>query len=105
MAANGYQASPSDLQLNRVAGRAGSLTLNQWQIWVVLALTVACACMSLTLHRMTAEERAMAGTLQQVERLKHIGCDFVQGYYFAKPLSAADFADFLQSWDACSEAG
>lgn len=72
MAANGYQASSSDLQLNRVAGRAGSLTFNQWQIWVVLALAVACAYMSLALHRMTAEERAMAGALQQVDRLERL---------------------------------
>lgn len=72
MAANGYQASSSDFQLNRVAARAGSLTLNQWQIWAVLALAGACAYMSLTLHRMNAEELAMAGTLQQIDRLEQL---------------------------------
>ncbi len=31
----------------------------------------------------------------QVERLKRIGCDFVQGYYYSRPLPAADFAAFV----------
>ena len=30
----------------------------------------------------------------QVEYLKKIGCDFFQGYYFAKPISLVDFTEF-----------
>ena len=30
-------------------------------------------------------------TREQVKRLKAVGCDYVQGYYFAKPMPAADF--------------
>ncbi len=31
----------------------------------------------------------------QVDRLKRIGCDFVQGYFYSKPLPAKDFAAFV----------
>ncbi|XOV82301.1 MAG: putative bifunctional diguanylate cyclase/phosphodiesterase [bacterium] len=31
---------------------------------------------------------------QQLERLKRIGCDFVQGYYYSKPLPADEFEAF-----------
>ena len=34
-------------------------------------------------------------TAEQVKRLKQIGCDYVQGYYFSKPLPADAFYDFL----------
>ena len=30
-------------------------------------------------------------TKEQFERLKKIGCDYVQGYYFAKPMPAGEF--------------
>ena len=32
-------------------------------------------------------------TAEQVEFLKEIGCDVVQGYYFSRPLSINDFED------------
>ena len=31
-------------------------------------------------------------TLEMVESMKNIGCDFLQGYYFSKPLPAEEFA-------------
>lgn len=34
-------------------------------------------------------------TKEQVDRLRDIGCDLAQGYYFAKPLSKADFERFM----------
>jgi diguanylate cyclase (GGDEF)-like protein/PAS domain S-box-containing protein len=34
-------------------------------------------------------------TPDQVKRLKQIGCDYVQGYYFSRPLPADEFYDFL----------
>ncbi|MBQ7153845.1 MAG: EAL domain-containing protein [Clostridia bacterium] len=34
-------------------------------------------------------------TEEQMLVLKEIGCDFVQGYYFSKPVPAADFEQFL----------
>ena len=37
-----------------------------------------------------------AETEEQVERLKSFGCDYVQGYYFAKPMPKADFECYLE---------
>lgn len=34
----------------------------------------------------------------QLQQLRHIGCDFVQGYYFSKPLPAADFKSLVEDW-------
>ena len=35
-------------------------------------------------------------TLEQVEALKKIGCDVIQGYYFSRPLNEYDFEEFLK---------
>ena len=35
-------------------------------------------------------------TREQLERLKEIGCDYVQGYFFSKPVPVAAFEDLLQ---------
>ena len=34
-------------------------------------------------------------TAEQLSFLKRIGCDFAQGYFFSKPLNAADFLRLL----------
>ena len=34
-------------------------------------------------------------TKEQVERLKTLDCDFVQGYYYSRPLPQADFEEYL----------
>ena len=34
-------------------------------------------------------------TLPQLEELEHLGCDVAQGYYFARPVSAAAFCTML----------
>ena len=36
-------------------------------------------------------------TRDQVRRLRAVGCDYVQGYYFAKPMPAAEFENLLQT--------
>jgi diguanylate cyclase (GGDEF)-like protein len=36
-------------------------------------------------------------TKEQLERLREIGCDYVQGYYFAKPMPCAEFADRMRA--------
>ena len=36
-------------------------------------------------------------TLEQLERLREIGCDFVQGYYFSKPLPQKEFEQLFSS--------
>ena len=35
------------------------------------------------------------GTELYVEQLKHLGCDYLQGAFFSKPLSEEDFINFL----------
>ena len=36
-------------------------------------------------------------TLAQLEAVKSLGCDVAQGYYFARPVSAAAFGKMLSS--------
>lgn len=40
-------------------------------------------------------------TGEQLERLRQIGCDYVQGYYFAKPMPCEEFKALLKE---CSSA-
>ncbi|MBX2858226.1 MAG: EAL domain-containing protein [Cellvibrionaceae bacterium] len=40
-------------------------------------------------------------TVQQLEQLKHYGCDFGQGYYIAKPLDSSDASAFISERFAC----
>ena len=35
-------------------------------------------------------------TKEQVEKLKAMGCDYVQGYYYAKPMPAAEFEKYMK---------
>ena len=35
-------------------------------------------------------------TGEQMELLKNLGCDIIQGYYFSKPLPADGFAELLK---------
>ncbi len=37
---------------------------------------------------------------EQCQLLKQAGCDFAQGYFFARPMSADDFADLLRKYPA-----
>lgn len=39
-------------------------------------------------------------TKEQLERLNELGCDYVQGYYFAKPMPAKQFEKLLQDGEA-----
>jgi predicted signal transduction protein with EAL and GGDEF domain len=36
-------------------------------------------------------------TRAQLDSLRRLGCDFIQGYYFAKPMPAGAIADYLAS--------
>lgn len=42
-------------------------------------------------------------TGEQLKRLRDIGCDYVQGYYFAKPMPCRDFEKLLISYQNDSE--
>jgi diguanylate cyclase (GGDEF)-like protein/PAS domain S-box-containing protein len=40
-----------------------------------------------------------AETIEQVEHLRRMGCDFAQGFYFAKPMDCQDAGEFLsRAW-------
>ncbi len=38
-----------------------------------------------------------AETLAQVQKLKDLGCDLIQGYFYSKPLPSAEFEDYLKN--------
>lgn len=38
-------------------------------------------------------------TREMAERLKRLGCDYLQGFYYAKPLNVKDFKDFCLTMD------
>lgn len=40
-------------------------------------------------------------TKEQVERLREMGCDYVQGYYFAKPMPTVEFEELLKTMLSC----
>lgn len=44
-------------------------------------------------------------TRRQLERLAEIGCDCVQGYYFAKPMPVEEFDLLLKRWRAGNQRG
>ena len=37
-------------------------------------------------------------TAEQLNTLREMGCDMVQGYYFSAPKPAADFEKFIREW-------
>jgi EAL domain-containing protein (putative c-di-GMP-specific phosphodiesterase class I) len=43
-----------------------------------------------------------AQTRRQVARLNELGCDSAQGYYFARPMSAADMGTLLEAHPAAT---
>lgn len=42
-------------------------------------------------------------TAEQVAALKVLGCDYIQGYYFSKPLPVDEYEEYLKAH--CGEAG
>lgn len=36
---------------------------------------------------------------KQVELLREMGCDIIQGYYYSKPLPLHELEEFLSFWD------
>lgn len=40
-----------------------------------------------------------AETAEQTERLKALGCDYVQGYYYSKPLPIVQFEDYVKKME------
>jgi EAL domain-containing protein (putative c-di-GMP-specific phosphodiesterase class I) len=40
-----------------------------------------------------------AETYEQVEFLKSIGCNYIQGYYYSKPLECKDFINYLKNFE------
>ncbi len=37
-------------------------------------------------------------SMEQVDELRTIGCDAIQGYVFAKPMPGSEFLEFIQKW-------
>ncbi|ACG56833.1 diguanylate phosphodiesterase [Hydrogenobaculum sp. Y04AAS1] len=38
-------------------------------------------------------------TKEQFELLKSLGCDFIQGFWLAKPMPISELVDFVESWE------
>ena len=38
-----------------------------------------------------------AETLEQYKILKTLGCDYIQGFYFSKPVSAEEFTKYFEN--------
>lgn len=36
-------------------------------------------------------------TVEQRNRLKELGCDYIQGYYYAKPMIVEDFIRYIRT--------
>lgn len=36
---------------------------------------------------------------EQVQLLRKMGCDMIQGYYYSKPLPLDEFTEFLEFWE------
>ncbi|MBF0588442.1 MAG: EAL domain-containing protein [Magnetococcales bacterium] len=60
-----------------------------------VAITAAIVSMASNLGLKVVAEGAE--TIEQVQFLKTIGCDTIQGYYFSKPLDAAAFEAYLKA--------
>ena len=37
-------------------------------------------------------------TKEEIEYLESLGCDFIQGYYYSKPLNKKNFEDFMNKY-------
>ena len=44
-------------------------------------------------------------TAEQLERLRQIGCDYVQGYYFARPMPCEEFKALLEEYSSTAGNG
>ena len=38
-------------------------------------------------------------TKEQFELLRSLGCDFIQGFWLAKPMPISELVDFIESWE------
>lgn len=63
-----------------------------------LAIIRAVVAMAQSLDMTTTAEGVE--TLEEVELIKALGCDKIQGYYFGRPMSADDALRLFNSWDA-----
>jgi diguanylate cyclase (GGDEF)-like protein len=71
-----------------------SFILDMCQSEESLGMVKAIVAMAHNLHMKTIAEGAE--TEDQVAALRAAGCDQIQGYYYSKPLSAAECADYLR---------
>jgi diguanylate cyclase (GGDEF)-like protein len=85
------------LPLDKIKVDRGFITdieTNPVSLKIVKSLTALCADMELECIIEGVETEA------QLAVLRELGCKTVQGYYFARPMSAADALDYLESTEA-----
>lgn len=70
------------------------------------AALALCKAMVVMAHELGMEVVAEGvETNVQFQLLKHAGCDWIQGYWVAPPLSTVDFEVFVQNWNAGAQDG
>ena len=82
-------------------GMVTPLSDKEWYLDVLMAMVVIAAGIfsitTLMVEAYETERRSKEALLEEMEALAALSCDFIQGYYYSKPLPPEEFVRFLQT--------